>query len=123
MGSGAWYPRATPASPGRPSMRASGAVAILGAAVLVGSPGPSVAQSARVAVCPTLPLAQQAEQAQQNPGTPLPDGCRMVSVRRGDPPTGPVCAVDFSEDGQGLFGDIVDASVQPRWWPACANLP
>ncbi|HYZ31286.1 MAG TPA: hypothetical protein VE684_03265 [Crenalkalicoccus sp.] len=73
-------------------------------------------------VCPSLALAQQAAQAQQTPGAPLPEGCRTVGVRRVDTPTGPVCAVDFSEDGQGLFADIMDATVRTRWWTACANL-
>src|SRR3712207_6117151 len=109
---------------GRPSMRACHAVAILGA-VLVGTPAPSGAQptsgaqSTRVPVCPSLALAQQ---VQQTPGAPLPGGCRMVGVRRVDTPTGPVCAVDFGEEGQGLFADIMDATVQTRWWTACANL-
>ncbi len=108
-------------------MRACHAVAILGV-VLVGTPAPSGAQptsgaqSTRVPICPSLALAQQAQQAQQVPGTPLPEGCRMVGVRRVDTPTGPICAVDFSESGQGLFADILDATVQTRWWTACANL-
>jgi hypothetical protein len=104
-------------------MRAShAATAILGA-MLVGGPGPSAAQPSQAAVCPSLPLAQQAAQAQQSPGTPLPDGCRMVGVRRVETPSGPVCAVDFSESGQGLFTDLLDASVQTRWWTVCSNLP
>ena len=102
-------------------MRACHAVAFLGA-VLVGGPASAGAQSARVPVCPSLALAQQVLQAQQTPGAPLPSGCRMVGVRRVDTPTGPICAVDFSEDGQGLFADVMDATVQTRWWTACANL-
>jgi hypothetical protein len=99
-------------------MRAYHAVAIVGW-VLVGGSAPLAAQSLQVPVCPSLALAQQ---AQQTPGTPLPAGCRMVGVRRVDTPTGPICAVDFSESGQGLFADIMDATVQTRWWTACANL-
>ena len=103
-------------------MRACHAVAILGSA-LVGSPAPAGAQSTQVPVCPSMALAQQAAaQAQQAPGAPLPAGCRMVGVRRVDTPAGPVCAVDFSEGGQGLFADVLDATVQTRWWTACANL-
>ena len=83
------------------------------------APRPRGAQSTQVPVCPSLALAQQAEQA---PGAPLPAGCRMVGVRRVDTPAGPVCAVDFSEGGQGLFADVLDATVQTRWWPAYANL-
>jgi hypothetical protein len=103
-------------------MRAWHAAAMLGA-VLAGGPAPSGAQSSQVPVCPSLALAQQAARAQQAaPGAPLPAGCRMVGVRRVDTPAGPVCAVDFSEDGQGLFADVMDATVQTRWWTACANL-
>ena len=102
-------------------MRVCHAVAMVGW-VLIGGPAPLAAQSSQVPVCPSLALAQQAWQAQQTPGTPLPDGCRMVGVRRVDTPTGPVCAVDFSESGQGLFADIMDSTVQTRWWTACANL-
>jgi hypothetical protein len=46
----------------------------------------------------------------------------MVGVRRVDTPTGPICAVDFGEGGQGLFANVLDATVQTRWWTACANL-
>jgi hypothetical protein len=90
--------------------------------VLIGSPALLKAQSLQVPVCPSLALAQQAQQAQQAPGTPLPNGCRMVGVRRVDTPTGPVCAVDFSDGGQGLFADVLEATVPTRWWTACANL-
>jgi hypothetical protein len=99
-------------------MRAWHAAAIVGW-VLMGSPAPLAAQSSQVPVCPSLALA---EQSQQTPGTPLPNGCRMVGIRRVDTPSGPVCAVDFSENGQGLFADIMDSTVQTRWWTACANL-
>ena len=99
-------------------MRTCYAIAVVGW-VLIGSSAPLKAQSLQVPVCPSLALAQQAQQA---PGTPLPNGCRMVGVRRVDTPTGPVCAVDFGEGGQGLFADVLDATVQTRWWTACANL-
>ena len=99
-------------------MRTCYAIAAVGW-VLIGSSAPLKAQSLQVPVCPSLALAQQ---VQQTPGTPLPNGCRMVGVRRVDTPTGPVCAVDFGEGGQGLFADILDATVQTRWWTACANL-
>lgn len=99
-------------------MRRCYAMAVVGW-LLTGASAALMAQSLRVPVCPSLPLAQQ---AQQTPGMSLPDGCRLVSVRRVDTPTGSVCAVDFSEDGQGLFADVLDATVQTRWWTACANL-
>ena len=102
-------------------MRTCYAIAVVGW-VLIGSSAPLKAQSLQVPVCPSLALAQQAQQAQQTPGTPLPNGCRMVGVRRVDTPTGPVCAVDFGEGSQGLFADVMDATVQTRWWTACANL-
>jgi hypothetical protein len=92
-------------------------IACLAAAVCASAP--AMAQVSQVTVCPSLALAQQ---VQPTLGAPLPSGCRMVGVRRVDTPTGPVCAVDFSEDGQGLFADILDATVQTRWWTACANL-
>jgi hypothetical protein len=87
--------------------------------VAIGGPAPLAAQSSQVPACPSLALAQQAQQA---PGTPPPAGCRMVGVRRVNTPAGPICAVDFSENGQGLFADILDSTVQTRWWTACANL-
>ena len=102
-------------------MRVCHAVAIA-CLVIGGSPAPLAAQSSQVPVCPSMALAQQAQQAQQAPGTPPPGGCRMVGVRRVDTPSGPICAVDFSENGQGLFADILDSTVQTRWWTACANL-
>ena len=87
--------------------------------VAVCGPAPSKAQVSQVTVCPSLPLAQQVLQA---PGMSPPAGCRVVGVRRMDTPAGPICAVDFSADGQGLFADIMDATVQTRWWTACTNL-
>ncbi|MBX6743347.1 MAG: hypothetical protein IRY87_15035 [Acetobacteraceae bacterium] len=93
---------------------------MMGGWVLVGSPAPLAAQSVQVPVCPSLALAQQARQTP--PGRPLPEGCRLVGARRVDTSEGPFCAVDFSENGQGLFADIVDAAVPTRWWTACANL-
>jgi hypothetical protein len=99
-------------------MRAHDAVAIIGLTFIGYSTHPS-AQTLQVPVCPSLALAQQAQQAR---GNPLPSGCRMVGVRRVDTPTGTVCAVDFSENGQGLFADILDSTVQTRWWTACSNL-
>jgi hypothetical protein len=92
---------------------------MIGLAAVGGSPAPVAAQTLQVPVCPSLALAQQ---AQQTPGTPPPNGCRMVGVRRVDTANGPICAVDFSENGQGLFADILDSTVQTRWWTPCANL-
>ncbi|MBV1800232.1 hypothetical protein [Siccirubricoccus sp. G192] len=94
------------------------AVAALGSALAL-RPAPLIAQPQQVAVCPTMALVQQ---TLQNPGGPLPEGCRLVTVRRVDSPAGPLCAVDFSEEGQGLLGDIIDSAVQTRWWAACATL-
>jgi hypothetical protein len=87
--------------------------------VAISSPGLLRAQMLQVPVCPSFALAQQAQQA---PGSPLPSGCRMVGVRRVDTPSGPICAVDFSEDVQGLLGDILESTVPTRWWTPCANL-
>ncbi len=89
----------------------------LGASLLA---PPAGAQTTTVVVCPSLALAQQAQQGQQTASS-LPQGCRVVGVRRVDTPAGPYCAVDFGEDG-GLMADIMDATVQTRWWAACASL-
>jgi hypothetical protein len=81
---------------------------------------PAGAQTTTVVVCPSLALAQQGQQGQRTASS-LPQGCRVVGVRRVDTPAGPYCAVDFGEDG-GLMADIMDATVQTRWWAACASL-
>ena len=96
------------------------AAAAIGLALVGGLAPPGAAQQqARVAVCPS---SDKAQQVIQNPGAPLPDGCRIVVVIRQGSPAGPLCAVDFGQADQGLFGDLVDAAVPTRWWTACANL-
>jgi hypothetical protein len=100
-------------------MRAHAVLAVgtllLGAA----APLPLAAQPQQVPVCPSQDKAQQ---VLEDPGGPLPDGCRLVAVRRVDTPAGPLCAVNFGQGDQGLLEDLVDAAVTTRWWTACANL-
>jgi hypothetical protein len=99
-------------------MRAWLAIAAMGL-VLASRPAPLAAQPQQIPICPTMAGLQQVV---QTPGGPLPQGCRMVTVRRVDSPVGPLCAVDFSDAGGGLLGDIVDSAVQTRWWASCASL-
>jgi hypothetical protein len=81
---------------------------------------PRAAETRQAPVCPSPEKAQQV--AQGGGGAALPEGRRLVHVRRLDTPAGPVCGVDFA-GGRGVTGAIADATTTTQWWTACANLP
>jgi hypothetical protein len=95
-------------------------VGLLAGLATISGAAPLAAQSWQIPICPSYALTQQVQQSQ--PGSPLPDGCRMVGVRQVNTPYGTACAVDISEGSQGLLADIMDATVTTRWWTACSNL-
>ena len=103
-------------------MRARDAATV--AAILCGTLAPLAAAHAQdqgqVPVCPSPEKAQQVARA--GASAALPEGCRLVHVRRLDTPAGPVCGVDFTAAGRGATGAIADAMTTTQWWTACANL-
>jgi hypothetical protein len=85
------------------------------------APGAVLAQS-QVAQLPLCPSEDKAAQILQSRGAYLPEGCRKATITRFDSPSGPICLLDFGQDGGGIFGELKGAVVTTKWWTACPNL-
>jgi hypothetical protein len=77
------------------------------------------AEPLQINVCPSR---EKAEQIVQSSGNLMPEGCRKVTITRVDSPAGPLCVMDFGQDGQGIIGTIKDAAITTQWWTPCSSL-